>query len=136
MNNWKTLELFLKNQRGYIDNTFGGRYIFDADMNINDRSDINKICWRIFDASQRNKTEEFKQLPNDERLAARNVIKELRRLYDETETALSKSSCVSSIATRVYDLCELRHDGFQPIDRLEDVVLYELDHHGHQPIDR
>jgi hypothetical protein len=122
-NNWRSLATFLESQHGFIDNTYGGRYICDAQRNtVHDRSDINKICWDVFHASQRN---EFKQLPHNERLAVRNVIRELRRLYDETGNALAKTSGIPFIVTRVYDIYEHSKNCYQPIHLIEEIVVYE-----------
>lgn len=123
-NDWKSLERYLASEHGFIDKFFGGRYCCGAFMEIDGCADINKICWSVFRADC---DQPFKQLPYDQRVAASKVIKELSRLYNETEIALANASYVASIATRVYDLAEKITDGFHPIKRLEDCVLPCLD---------
>lgn len=123
-NDWKSLGLYLASEHGFIDKFVGGRYCCGAYMEIDGCADINKICWSVFRADC---SQPFEKLPHDQRLAASNVIKELRRLYDETEVKLANASYVAFVATRVYDLIEKMSDGFQPIERLEDCVLPGLD---------
>jgi hypothetical protein len=114
-NNWKTIEDLLKDQHGCIGKN-GGRYSYDPrNFEFNGTFDINKICWRVFDATA---NEAFWK--SDKELAAiPNIIKELRRIYDETETALDDASFVAYIATRVYDFNEMLLDGYPPIQHLE-----------------
>lgn len=124
-NNWVSLEIFLASEKGFIHQLLGGRYCSGPYIEIDGYADINKICWSVLRADLRQLSN---KLPNDQLLAASNVIKELRRLYDESETALENAPYSARVATRIYDFVEKTYyDGFQPIDRLEEGVLPNLE---------
>jgi hypothetical protein len=117
-NNWKTLEVFLSYEIGHIGKSTGGRYSHRP--YLEGGLDINQVCWSVYYASR---AESFNLIPVSDRLTVLRIIKELRRLHDETEDALSNASYIEAIATHVYDLHEKIFDGFQPIERLEYRVL-------------
>lgn len=122
-NNWKTLEVFLSYEKGHIGKSTGGRYSYRSYGEAG-YLDINKVCSNLYDASR---AESFSLMPLSDRLTVLRIIKELRRLHNETEEALSNASYIEAIATRIYDLHEKIFDGFQPIERLENRVLPVLD---------
>ena len=109
----------LKNEHGCI-SVFGGRYVDEKFVEINGWSDIAAICRKFFIASQ---TESFKSLPRSKLIAAENVIQELKRIYDETETQLEDASFLASAITIAYDLKDKFYDCYRPVDRLEEEVL-------------
>lgn len=124
-NDWESLEVFLATEKGFIDQTFGGRYCCRDYKEIDDCADLNEICASIWKADGK---QPLKQLPEPKRLAASRVIRDLRRLYNEADSTSIHVPYVASVATRVYDFVEqITTDGYGlPIDRLEDCVLSDL----------
>jgi hypothetical protein len=118
--NWVALESVLSSGKGQV-GKWGGRYcsqIPDGPLYL------EQICWRIFD---RDNNDYFKKLSDEQHQAARNVLVQLRRIYDDTEKHL-KNCSFSTVATRIYDCSNwARHDGFPlGITRLEDILRYTL----------
>lgn len=126
-NDWEGLENYLNGEHGFIHRYLGGRYICGPFIEIDGYADINKICWNIFfekDCST------LRDLSNEGRKALANVIRELRRLYNETDDDLKKSSHLACLVTRVYDFHEKFSKGYLPLEILENEVLFcinELD---------
>jgi thymidylate synthase ThyX len=106
INQWNVL----KEARGYIDPSYGGRYVR---FQNGDSAYISDICLKVCLAS----------VNKEEREVIPKVIKELKRLYKETDLALkNEPSRFIYVATCVYDLREKIQDGFTPIARLEEYV--------------
>lgn len=125
-NKWQSLEKLLKSEKGFI-HSKGGRCFSHPNFLSSDltqySSVLSKTCWAVYQASL---TKSFKELPEEERDAARNVILELRRLYTETETMLAACPTVPYLVTRTYDLLDKLFDGYTPTARLEKLVLGRL----------
>jgi hypothetical protein len=124
-NQWSKLETFLQLEKGFIDPRLGGRYFGGNHIEIDGCSDLDRTCWKVFEASF-NGT--MRSAPANELSAIKNVIGELKRLYTETETRLSQSSQTAWAMTRFYDkLQECLDDGYSPIERLEKKLIPYLD---------
>ncbi len=122
-NNWVGLETIFNSARGYI-GEWGGRY---CSHQTEGSIYLEHICWRIF---RQDCATPLKELPTEQRRAANNVLIQLRRIYDETETQRQlKGHCsFASVTTKLYDFCnQIRHDGYPSgIDRCEDVIRHGL----------
>lgn len=114
-NRWEELEQTLKNKSGLI-GSLVGRYI--CERNSADYSDINRICWWMLQATT---TTPFKETLDDKIIPISNVIRQLRRLYNETETALEEASYCAKKMTSFYDNCY--ENGFYALKMLEDNIL-------------
>lgn len=117
-NLWIEIEKNLNNKRGVI-YPYGGRYICGALVEFEGYVDINKLCLSILNVITSDSTAHI--LENENKTIT-NIVKRLRRLYDETQNEIGKTSTLAFLATIIYDIWEMASDRTLPIDRLESAI--------------
>lgn len=114
-NQWGGILYILKSKKGII-YPYGGRYASGPLVEFEGYISINKLCLRVLNiVTSDPKTKAIK----NECIMISNVIKELKRLYNETQAEIRKTSTLVFLATVIYDIWEMGSERVHPIERLE-----------------